>query len=29
VMASSSAGLVVVWTSGPPDRSTIGVRVIQ
>jgi hypothetical protein len=29
VMAASSAGLVAVWTSGPPDRSTIGVRVIQ
>ncbi len=29
VMAATDAGLVAVWTSGPPDRSTIGVRVIQ
>ena len=29
VMTATSAGLVVAWTSGPPDRSTIGVRVIQ
>jgi hypothetical protein len=29
VMAASSAGLVAVWTAGPPDRSTIGVRVIK
>ena len=28
VMAATSSGLVAVWTSGPPDRSTIGVRVI-
>jgi len=29
VMAATDAGVVAVWTSGPPDRSTIGVRVIQ
>jgi hypothetical protein len=29
VMAATDAGMVAVWTSGPPDRSTIGVRVIQ
>jgi hypothetical protein len=29
VMAATGSGLVAVWTSGPPDRSTIGVRVIQ
>jgi len=29
VMAATTAGLVAVWTSGPPDRSAIGVRVIQ
>jgi hypothetical protein len=29
VMAATTSGLVAVWTSGPPDRSTIGVRVIQ
>ena len=29
VMAATDAGIVAVWTSGPPDRSTIGVRVIQ
>ena len=29
VMAPTDGGLVAVWTSGPPDRSTIGVRVIQ
>ncbi len=29
VMAATDTGLVTVWTSGPPDRSTIGVRVIQ
>ena len=29
VMAATNAGLIAVWTSGPPDRSTIGVRVIQ
>ena len=29
VMAATGAGVVAVWTSGPPDRSTIGVRVIQ
>ena len=29
VMAPTDRGLVAVWTSGPPARSTIGVRVIQ
>ena len=29
VMAAVGAGVVAVWTSGPPDRSAIGVRVIQ
>jgi hypothetical protein len=29
VMAATGTGLVAVWTAGPPDRSTIGVRVIQ
>jgi hypothetical protein len=29
VMAATASGLVAVWTSGPPHRSTIGVRVIQ
>jgi hypothetical protein len=29
MIAASSAGLVVAWTSGPRDRSTIGVRVVQ
>jgi hypothetical protein len=29
VMAATDTGLVAVWTSGAPDRSTIGVRVIQ
>jgi hypothetical protein len=29
VMAATGSGLVAVWTSGPPDRSTIGVRVVQ
>jgi hypothetical protein len=29
VMAAAASGLVAVWTSGPPNRSTIGVRVIQ
>jgi hypothetical protein len=29
VMAAAGAGIVAVWTSGPPDRSQIGVRVIQ
>ena len=29
VMAATDTGLIVVWTSGAPDRSTIGVRVIQ
>jgi hypothetical protein len=29
VMAATGSGIVAVWTSGPPDRSTIGVRVIQ
>jgi hypothetical protein len=29
VMAATDAGLVAVWTSGPPARSQIGVRVIQ
>ena len=29
VMAATASGLVAVWTSGPPDRSTIGVRVIK
>jgi hypothetical protein len=29
VMAPSGAGVIAAWTSGPPDRSTIGVRVIQ
>ena len=28
VMAATTSGLVAVWTSGPPDRATIGVRVI-
>ena len=28
VMAATDAGLVAVWTSGPPDRSVIGVRAI-
>jgi hypothetical protein len=28
VMAGSGSGLVAVWTSGTPDRSTIGVRVM-
>ena len=29
VMAATDTGLIVVWTSGAPDRSTIGVRVIR
>ena len=29
VMAATDAGFVAVWTSGPPDRSVIGVRAIQ
>ena len=29
VMAATASGLVAVWTSGPPDRSQIGVRVIE
>jgi hypothetical protein len=29
VMAATDAGLVAVWTSGPPDRSVIGVRAPQ
>jgi hypothetical protein len=29
VMAAAGSGIVAVWTSGPPDRSQIGVRVIQ
>jgi len=29
VMAATDTGLVAVWTSGPPDRSVIGVRAIQ
>jgi hypothetical protein len=29
VMAATASGLIAVWTSGPSDRSTIGVRVIQ
>ena len=29
VLAPTDGGLVAVWTSGPPDRSTIGVRVMQ
>jgi hypothetical protein len=29
VMAATDSGIVAVWTSGPPDRSQIGVRVIQ
>jgi hypothetical protein len=29
VMAATDGGLVAVWTSGPPDRSVIGVRAIQ
>lgn len=29
VLAPTDGGLVAVWTSGPPDRSTIGVRVIK
>lgn len=29
MMAASSAGLVVAWTPGPRDRSTIGVRVVK
>jgi hypothetical protein len=29
VMAATDTGMVAVWTSGAPDRSTIGVRVIQ
>jgi hypothetical protein len=29
VMTATTSGLVAVWTSGPPDRSTIGVRVIE
>ena len=28
VMAATGSGLVAVWTSGPPDRSNIGVRVM-
>jgi hypothetical protein len=29
VMAATDAGIVAAWTSGPPDRSTISVRIIQ
>lgn len=29
VMAARSKGLVAVWTSGSPDKATIGVRVIR
>ena len=29
VMAATASGIVVAWTSGPPDRSTIGIRVVQ
>ncbi len=29
VMAATSSGLIAVWTSGPPDRARIGVRVIE
>jgi len=29
VMAATDSGVVAVWTSGPPSRSTIGVRVIE
>jgi hypothetical protein len=29
VMAATGSGIVAAWTSGPPDRSTISVRVIQ
>ena len=29
VMAATASGLVAAWTSGPPDRSTIAVRVVQ
>lgn len=29
VLAATDAGIVAAWTSGQPDRSTIGVRVIQ
>ena len=28
-MAATDAGLIAVWTSGPPDKSTIAARVIQ
>jgi hypothetical protein len=29
VMAAAGSSIVAVWTSGPPDRSQIGVRVIK
>jgi hypothetical protein len=29
VMAAADSGVVAAWTSGPPDRSQIAVRVIQ
>ena len=29
VLAAVPDGLIAVWTSGPPDRSVIGVRVVQ